>query len=91
MLAPHKPLMVPLDSLGWPFVAALVLAAATLALNLAAKYSAQAGSWDKCVRWTFLASLAAQAVALGLLLVKVNEGPQYLAAILAKLHRASGG
>jgi cytochrome c-type biogenesis protein CcsB len=78
MLAPHKPLMVPLDMLGWPFAVALVLAAATLALNLAAKYTAQPGSWDKLVRWTFLASLGAQALALVLLLVKVNGGPQYL-------------
>jgi cytochrome c-type biogenesis protein CcsB len=65
--------------LGWPFVVALVLAAATLALNLAAKYSAKPGSLDKLVRWTFLASLGAQALALVLLLVKVNDGPQYLA------------
>jgi len=79
MLAPHKPLMVPLDMLGWPFAVALALAAATLVLNLAAKYSAQPGSWDKLVRWTFLASLGAQALALVLLLVKVNGGPQYLA------------
>ena len=34
MLAPHKALMVPLESLGWPFVIALALAAATLVLNL---------------------------------------------------------
>jgi cytochrome c-type biogenesis protein CcsB len=79
MLAPHKPLMVPLDMLGWPFAVALVLAAATLALNLAAKYSAKSGSLDKLVRWTFLASLGAQALALILLLVKVNGAPQYLA------------
>ena len=79
MLAPHKPMMVPLDSLGWPFAVALVLAAATLALNLAAKYSSQDGRWDNVVRWTFLASVAAQAVALVLLLVKVSSGPVYLA------------
>ena len=79
MLAAHKPLMVPLDSLGWPFIAALALAAATLVLNLIAKYSAKSGSLDNVVRWTFLASIAAQVAALALLLVKVNSGPQYLA------------
>ncbi len=79
MLAAHKPLMVPLELIGWPFVAALALAAATLGLNLAAKYSAKPGSLDRLVRWTFLASLAAQVLALVLLLVKVNGGPEYLA------------
>jgi len=91
MLAPHKPLMVPLDMLGWPFAVALALAAATLVLNLAAKYSAQPGSWDKLVRWTFLASLGAQALALVLLLVKVNGGPQYLASYSQSFYRAPGG
>ncbi len=79
MLAQHKPLMVPLESLGWPFVVALALAAATLVVNLVAKYSAKSGSLDNVVRWTFLASIAAQVVALVLLLVKVTSGPQYLA------------
>jgi len=79
MLAPHKALMVPLDSLGWPFVIALVLAAATLALNLVATYSERPESWDKVVRWVFLAALGVQALALALLLMKVNSGPQYLA------------
>ncbi len=77
--APHKPLMVPLEILGWPFVLALALAAVTLAITILAKYSAQPGRWDKLVRWSFLASLGLQALALVLLLVKVNSGPQYLA------------
>ena len=47
MLAPHKALMVPLESLGWPFVIALALAAATLALNLAATYSSLPGKLGK--------------------------------------------
>ena len=78
MLAPHKALMVPLESLGWPFVVALALAAATLALNLLATYSGQPKHWDKTVRWVFLAALGAQALALVLLLVRVNGGPHYL-------------
>ena len=80
MLAPRKALMVPLGALGWPFVLALALAALTLFLNLAATYSAEPARWDQPVRWAFLASLGSQAVALGLLLARVNGGPQYLAA-----------
>jgi cytochrome c-type biogenesis protein CcsB len=79
MLAPHKALMVPLESLGWPFIIALVLAAATLALNLAANSSKVPQSWEKIGRWTFWGTLGAQALALVLLLVKVMSGPQYLA------------
>ena len=79
MLAPHKALMVPLESLGWPFAIALALAAATLALNLAARYSSLPEKWEKMGRWTFLGGIGAQALALGLLLLKVNSGPQYLA------------
>jgi ABC-type transport system involved in cytochrome c biogenesis permease subunit len=79
MVAPKKALMVPLDSLGWPFVIALALAAAALLLNLLDTYSAQLPRWDKVVRWTFLAALGAQALALGLLLVRVNSGPHYVA------------
>jgi ABC-type transport system involved in cytochrome c biogenesis permease subunit len=79
MVAPHKALMVPLASLGWPFVIALGLAIATLAMSLTAAYSARPESWDRGVRWTFLGALGAQALALILLLVKVNSGPQYLA------------
>jgi cytochrome c-type biogenesis protein CcsB len=78
MLAPKHALLVPLESLGWPFVIALALAAATLLLNLQATYSAQPERWDKTVRWAFLAALGAQALALALLLVKVNDGPHYL-------------
>ena len=77
--------MVPLDTLGWPFVIALALAAATLALNLLATYSAQPERWDKAVRWAFWATLGAQALALALLLVKVNGGPYYVAAIHPEL------
>jgi cytochrome c-type biogenesis protein CcsB len=78
MLAERKALMVPLETLGWPFVIALALVAATLALNLLATYSDQPERWDKTVRWVFLAALGAQALALVLLLVKVNGGPHYL-------------
>jgi len=78
MMAEHKPLLVPLQSLGWPFAIALALAAATLMLNLLATYSAHPERLDKPVRWAFLAALGAQALALVLLLVKVNDGPHYL-------------
>ena len=78
MLAPHKALMVPVEALGWPFVVALALAAATLAMNLAARYSAQPERWEKPARWAFLAALGGQALALGLLLVKVNGGPYFV-------------
>ena len=80
MLAPRQALMVPLETLGWPFVIALALAAATLVLNLLATYSARPERWDKVVRWCFLVTLGAQALALALLLVKVNDGPHYLSA-----------
>ena len=56
-----------------------MLAAATLVLNLLATYSARPERWDKIVRWAFLAALGAQALALVLLLVKVNGGPHYFA------------
>ncbi len=79
MLAPRKALMVPLETLGWPFVIALALAAAALLLNLQATFSDRPERWDKTVRWTFLGALGAQALALILLLVKVNSGPHYLA------------
>jgi cytochrome c-type biogenesis protein CcsB len=75
----QRKVMVPLDSLGWPFAIALALAAATLVLNLVATYSPRQESWDKVVRWVFLAALGAQAVALVLLLVNVNGGPHDLA------------
>jgi cytochrome c-type biogenesis protein CcsB len=79
MLAPRKALMVPLETLGWPFVIALALAALTLILNLVATYSAETARWDNAVRWTFLPALGTQALTLALLLVKVNGGPQYMA------------
>ncbi len=78
MVAEHQPLLVPLASLGWPFVIALAAAAATLLLNLQASYSARPERFEKIVHWAFLGALAAQALALALLLVKVNSGPYYL-------------
>ncbi|MGD0221541.1 MAG: cytochrome c biogenesis protein CcsA [Terriglobia bacterium] len=78
MLAEHKALMVPLESLGWPFAVALALAAATLILSLMATYSAQPERWDKPMRWAFLAALGAQVLALVLLLVKVSGGPYFV-------------
>ena len=79
MLAEHKALMVPLESLGWPFAVALALAAATLIFSLMATYSAQPERWEKPMRWAFLAALGAQALALALLLVKVSGGPYFVA------------
>jgi cytochrome c-type biogenesis protein CcsB len=79
MLAPRKALMVPLEALGWPFVIALVLAIATLALNLVATYSERPENWDKTARWAFLAAVAIQILAIVLLLVNVNGGAHYLA------------
>ncbi len=78
MLAPRKALIVPLEFLGWPFVLAFALAAATLILNLLGTSSAASERWGKNARWAFLAAFGAQALALVLLLVKVNGGPQYL-------------
>ncbi len=78
MLAPKTPLTVPLASVGWPFVIVLVLAAGTLILNLVGGYSARPESWEKPVRMVFWTALAAQAVALALLLAKVSDGPYYL-------------
>jgi cytochrome c-type biogenesis protein CcsB len=79
MIAPHKALMVPLDSLGWPFVIALVLAIATLAPNLSATYSERPEAWDTAARWAFLAALGMQILAMALLIVNVNGGSHYLA------------
>jgi len=79
MIAEHKALMVPLDLLGWPFIIALVLAAATLVMSLMAQYGQRPEAWLKPVRWAFFATIAAQALSLALLLVKVNQGPHYLA------------
>jgi cytochrome c-type biogenesis protein CcsB len=79
MLAPRHPLLVPLETLGWPFVIALLLAALTLGLNLLASYSANPGRWEALARGAFAAAFAAQVVALVLLLVKVGSGPYYLA------------
>jgi cytochrome c-type biogenesis protein CcsB len=79
MLTPQQALLVPLETLGWPFLIALVLAAVTLGLNLLATYSTRTARWETPAHWTFLATLAAQSLALILLLVKVSDGPYYLA------------
>ena len=49
--------MVPLESLGWPFVVALALAAATLILNLMATYAAQRSGGKSPCAGRFLASI----------------------------------
>jgi cytochrome c-type biogenesis protein CcsB len=78
MVAEHKALMVPLGSLGWPFIIVLTLAAATVAFNLLATYSTQPERWAKPAHWAFLASLGAQVLALALLLWKANSGPYFV-------------
>ncbi len=78
MLAPRQALMVPLESLGWPFFIALALATATLVINLTATFSLRPERWDRVLRWVFWAALGAQALALALLLVKVQGGPYSL-------------
>ena len=78
MLAPHQALMVPIQALGWPFLIVLVLAAATLALNLGATYSPQGERWGNLARTAFLATLFAQALAFILLMIKVTSGPYFL-------------
>ena len=79
MLAPRKPLTVPLGMLGWPFVITLALAAATLVVNVWGSSSGNSEWWDKVARGSFLGMLSAQGLALALLLVKVKGGPHYLA------------
>ncbi len=78
MVAPRKALMVPLESLGWPFVIALVLAVAALVINFSAAFSAWPDRWEKFARHAFLAAIGAQALALVLLLVEVNQGSNFL-------------
>ncbi len=79
MLGPKQPLLVSIPSLGWPFLIVLILAAATLVVNLGAAPSESQpapGSWS---RRLFLATVFAQALALALLGIKVFSGPYYLA------------
>jgi ABC-type transport system involved in cytochrome c biogenesis permease subunit len=78
MVAPRQPLLVPIESLGWPFVIVFALAAITLALNLYAANSPQGERWERLARRAFLATLFAQALALGLLLIKVSAGPYFV-------------
>jgi cytochrome c-type biogenesis protein CcsB len=78
MLAPKQPLLVAIPDLGWLFVIALVLAAASLLLNLLAassKVVSTGENWEKWARRFFAAALVGQALALSLLLVKVSSGP----------------
>jgi cytochrome c-type biogenesis protein CcsB len=78
MLAPRQALLVPIPSLGWPFVIVLALVAVTLALNLLATFSAQDRRWENLARRAFLATLFGQALAIVLLILKVNAGPYYV-------------
>lgn len=78
LLAPKQPLLVAIPDLAWPFVIALVLAAASLLLNLLATYSQAASAaegWEKWARHFFAAALVGQGLALTLLLIKVASGP----------------
>jgi cytochrome c-type biogenesis protein CcsB len=78
MVAPRQALLVPIESLGWPFVIVLALAALTLALNLVATFSARKGPWENLARRAFLATLFGQGLALVLLILKVNAGSYYV-------------
>jgi len=78
MLAPKEPLLVSIAALGWPFVIAAGLSAATLIINLlnpSREKTGQAENWAKRI---FLASIFAQALASALLLVKVYSGPYFV-------------
>jgi ABC-type transport system involved in cytochrome c biogenesis permease subunit len=78
MLAPKEALMVPIPALGWPFVIALGLVAATLVINVLDLFDEKAGRWANWGERVFLASVFAQALALGLLLLKVSSGPYFV-------------
>lgn len=81
MLGPKQALMVPLSSLGWPFLLVLGSALATLTLNLFDSKSLQPGPWGSWAERLFLGSLFAQVVSLILLLVKVQSGPYFVPTI----------
>jgi len=78
MLAPKEPLLVSIAALGWPFVIAAGLSAATLIVNLLNSYSEKAGPAENWAKRLFLASIFAQALALALLLMKVYSGPYFV-------------
>lgn len=75
LMGPKEPLLVAIPGLGWPFLFATALAAAALALSLADTFSSKAGGLGPWARRFFHVSIAAQAAALTLLVVKVRSGP----------------
>lgn len=79
MTAPHKPLIIPLESLGWLFVISLVIAVAALLLSLMATISRRPERFDSTLHRVFFVAFLAQVATLVLLLVKVNDGPFYVA------------
>ncbi len=78
MLAPKQPLPVAITALGWPFAIVLVLAAGTLLLNLWGPAADDPRAPDSWAHRLSVANLVAQALALALLLVKVNMGPYFV-------------
>jgi ABC-type transport system involved in cytochrome c biogenesis permease subunit len=78
MLGPKQALMVPLSSLGWPFLLVLGSALATFVLNLFDSNSAKPSPWGSWAEHLFLGSLFAQVVSLVLLLGKVKSGPYFV-------------
>lgn len=78
MLGPKQALLIAIPELGWPFVIALGLAAASLLFNLLATSSERGEGWGKWARHLFAAALVGQGLALALLLVKVAAGPYYV-------------
>jgi cytochrome c-type biogenesis protein CcsB len=76
MVDPKQALIVSIPGMGWPFLLVLVLAAATLILNLA-QGTQEGRGWAKRF---WLTAVLAQALALGLLLVKTTSGPYFVPA-----------
>lgn len=75
LMGPKEPLLVAIPGLGWPFLFATALAAAALALSLADTFASKPGGLGPWARRFFQVSIAAQAAALTLLIVKVRSGP----------------
>ena len=78
MVAPREPLLVSIPSLGWPFVAVLGLAVATLLVNLIDSKGQTASRWGEWAGRLFLACVFAQGLTLVWLLLKVHSGPYFV-------------
>jgi cytochrome c-type biogenesis protein CcsB len=74
LMGPKEPLLVAIPGLGWPFLFATALALAALVLSLAETLGSKAGLGNWAKRF-FQISVAAQAAALVLFVVKIRSGP----------------